>query len=95
MKLQDKDITPRFVNDKLESLGKKHQINFITLIAQDQNLYKKNGFQKVNNNCRWLIINETQSLGVVQRNLDGALMIKALTKKRWGAGIVDFQGCLF
>ena len=91
---QNKKIASTFL-DKLESLGKKHQINFITLIAQDQNLYKKNGFQKVNNNCRWLIINETQSLGVVQRNLDGALMIKALTKKRWGAGIVDFQGCLF
>ena len=81
--------------EELETLGKKHKIDFITLIAQEQKIYKKNGFQSVNNNCRWLIINEVQSLGLAQRNLDNALMIKPLTKKSWGDGIVDFQGCLF
>ena len=81
--------------EELETLGKKHKIDFITLIAQEQKIYKKNGFQSVNNNCRWLIINEVQSLGLAQRNLDNALMIKPLTKKNWRDGIVDFQGCLF
>lgn len=81
--------------EKLENLGTKHKIDFITLIAQEQSFYKKNGFQAINNNCRWLIINETQSLGLAQRNLENALMIKPLTKKNWGDGMVDFQGCLF
>ncbi len=91
---QHKKIASILLSD-LENLGKKHKIDFITLIAQDQKIYKKNGFQAINNNCRWLIINETQSLGLAQRNLDNALMIKSLNKKNWGDGMVDFQGCLF
>lgn len=81
--------------EELGSLGKKHKIDFITLIAQDQKFYKKNGFEAVNNNCRWLIINDTQALGLAQRSLGNALMIKTLSKKNWGKGMVDFQGCLF
>ena len=81
--------------EELESLGKKHKIDFITLIAQEQKFYKKNGFQAVNNDCRWLIINEIQSLGLAQRSLDNALMIKPLSEKNWGDGMVDFQGSLF
>ncbi|MFK7773831.1 MAG: GNAT family N-acetyltransferase [Saprospiraceae bacterium] len=81
--------------EELETLGKKHKIDFITLIAQEQKFYKKNGFQVANNNCRWLIINGTQSLGLAQRSLDNALMIKPLAKKKWEDGMVDFQGCLF
>lgn len=80
---------------KLETLGKKHKIDFITLIAQEQNFYKKNGFNVYNNDCRWLIINETQSLGLAQRNLDNSLMVKTLGEKKWKNGMVDFQGCLF
>lgn len=81
--------------EELETLGKKHKIDFITLIAHEQKLYKKNEFKVYNNNCRWLIINEKQSLGLAQRNLNNALMIKSLGDKKWENGMVDFQGCLF
>ncbi len=81
--------------EELETLGKKHNIDFITLIAHEQKFYKKNGFQVYNNNCRWLIINEQQSLGLAQRNLGNSLMIRALGEKNWNNGMVDFQGCLF
>ncbi len=81
--------------EELENLGKKHKIDFITLIAQEKKIYKKNGFKVYNNDCRWLIINETQSLGLAQRNLDNALMVKPLNEKKWNNGMVDFQGCLF
>ena len=80
---------------ELETLGKKHNIDFITLIAQEKGFYKKNGFKVYNNDCRWLIINELQSLGLAQRNLDNALMIKPLSEKKWKKETVDFMGCLF
>jgi len=80
---------------ELEVLGKKHHIDFIALIAQEQKFYKKNKFKVYNNDCRWLIINERQSLGLAQRNLDNALMIKSLGEKKWKDGMVDFLGCLF
>lgn len=81
--------------EKLETLGKKHSIDFITLIAQEQKVYKKNGFKTYDNDCRWLIINELQALGLAQRNLDNALMIKPLGKEKWAKGTVDFLGGLF
>ncbi len=80
---------------ELETLGKKHKIDFITLIAQEQKFYKKNGFKVYNNDCRWLIINDKQSLGLAQRNLDNALMIKPLSGEKWNKEMVDFLGCLF
>ena len=91
---QQKKIASVLLDD-LEILGKKHKIDFITLIAQEQKFYKKNGFKVYNNDCRWLIINEIQSLGLAQRNLDNALMVKALSEKKWREGMVDFLGCLF
>ncbi len=80
---------------ELEVLGKKHNIDFITLIAQEQKFYKKNGFKVYNNDCRWLIINDKQSLGLAQRNLDNALMVKSLSGEKWKKEMVDFMGCLF
>lgn len=80
---------------KLENLGRKHKIDFITLIAQEVDLYKKNEYEVFNNDCRWLIINETQTLGIAQRNLDNALMVKALGDKEWKEETVDFLGSLF
>jgi len=81
--------------EELEKLGKKNNIDFVLLIAQDQKFYKKNGYKTFDNNCRWLIINETQSLGIAQRNLDHALMTKSLNGKKWKKGMVDFLGSLF
>lgn len=91
---QHKKIASILLNE-LEQLGKKHQIDFITLIAQEKKFYKKNKFIVCNNDCRWLMINENQSLGIAQRSLDNALMIKALNNKKWKKEMVDFQGVLF
>lgn len=81
--------------EELENLGKKHRVDFILLIAQEQDFYKKNQFKTFNNDCRWLIINEQQSLGIAQRNLDNSLMVKTLGDKKWKNETVDFLGCLF
>ncbi|MEM6964067.1 MAG: GNAT family N-acetyltransferase [Bacteroidota bacterium] len=79
----------------VETLGKKYAIDFIVLIAQEQNVYKKNGYQSCDNDCRWLIINELQALGVAKRTLENALMVKPLGQEKWEKGTVDFLGCLF
>ena len=80
---------------ELEKLGKKRGIDFIVLVAQEQDFYKKNHYQSHNNTCRWLIINDIQSLGLAQRSLNNALMVKALGDEEWGEGVVDFLGPMF
>lgn len=91
---QHKKIASKLLSE-LETLGKKHKIDFIVLVAQDADFYKKNKYITKNNDCRWLIINEIQSLGLAQRNLGSALMIKSLGENKWNNGMVDFLGSLF
>jgi len=79
----------------LEDLGKKHAIDFIVLIAQDHQFYQSNGYHLHTNTCRWLMINEHQTLGVNHRNIDDSLMIKTLGDKKWNQGLVDFLGYAF
>jgi len=80
---------------ELSLLGQKNGIDFVVLIASDQQLYLKNGFLPVDNTCRWLLISEHATLGVAQRHIESALMVKPLGKKRWKNGVVDFLGPIF
>ncbi|MEM1323221.1 MAG: GNAT family N-acetyltransferase [Bacteroidota bacterium] len=79
----------------LEDLGRKHKIDFLVLAAQEYELYENNGFHLVSNTCRWLMINEHQTLGVNHRSIDDCLMVKALGSKQWKSGLVDFLGHVF
>lgn len=80
---------------KLEKLGKRHQIDFILLTASEHQLYKKNGFFLVNNTFRWLILHEHQTLGVGSRRFKDSVMVKSLGKMEWEEGLVDLLGHVF
>lgn len=80
---------------KLEELGKDNSIDFIILTASDNQLYLNNGYQIKSNTCRWLFINDHQTLGVKNHHLSEALLVKSLGDKEWSAGIVDFLGTVF
>ena len=88
---QSKNIATTLLQ-KLEKLGKENHIDFLVLIAQNHALYEKNGFQLVNNTCRWLMINSNQTLGVGHRRIDRSLLIKPIGEKKWNPGLVDFLG---
>lgn len=78
----------------LDKLAKKHKIDFIVLTADEHELYEKNGFKLVKNTCRWLMINDHQTLGVAHRTIDDCIMIKAMQDKEWKTGLVDFLGLM-
>ena len=80
---------------ELEKLGIENNIDFIILTATEHHFYLKNGYKLFSNNCRWLFINEHQTLGVKNRYLPEALLIKSLGEKKWSEGIVDFLGTVF
>lgn len=80
---------------KVEAKARKANIDFLVLIAQEHGLYKKNGFCLQENTCRWLMINKQLTLGVGHRNISESLMVKALGKKKWQEGLVDFLGPIF
>ncbi len=81
--------------DELSTLGQSQDIDFIILFADQHDLYLNNGFELVNNVCRWLIINNHQSLGLSHRRLENCLLVKSLNGAVWGDGVIDFLGHVF
>lgn len=91
---RSKKIGTTLINS-LEEKASKLNIQFLILIAEDHSIYKKNGFRLVNNTCRWLLINEHQSLGVMHGNIEKSILIKSIGNTKWNKGIVDFLGPVF
>ena len=91
---RQKSIGATLLN-KVEDLGKNHQIDFILLTATEHDLYLKNGYELHSNTCRWLFINDHQTLGVKNQHLAEALLIKPLGVQKWSDGMVDFLGTVF
>ncbi len=81
--------------EELEKLGRQFDIDFVILLARHHPFYESNGYQSVDNDCKWLLIQENKSLGVIHRKLNEALMVKALGNKTWQGGLVDFMGHIF
>ena len=81
--------------NRLEQLGKEHAVDFLLLLASRHEVYLHNGFQLVQNPCRWLIIHDHRSLGVSHRRLPETLLVKALGSKPWREGVVDLLGHIF
>ncbi len=80
---------------QLEQRCNEHQIDFLMLIAPNQGLYNKQGFRPVSNTCRWLLINDHQSLGIMRGQLDKGLMVKATGTLKWNQGLLDLMGGVF
>ena len=101
--LGDVCVNPQFQNQKigtkllqaLTSLAQQNQIQFLVLIAGEHDLYLANGFQLVDNICKWNMIIEHESLGIRQRRLPGSVLIKPISNQTWPEGVIDFLGNMF
>lgn len=80
---------------QIEKLGKASSIDFLVLFADNHRLYTTNGYQRVGNVCRWLMIDEHQILGIAERSLADCMMVKQIAERIWRDGIVDLLGYLF
>jgi GNAT superfamily N-acetyltransferase len=80
---------------QIEELGRTSKIDFLVLFADDSRLYAENGYQRVANICRWLKVDEHQTLGVGEGSLSDCMMVKQIGEQTWQSGIVDLLGYLF
>jgi predicted acetyltransferase len=81
--------------EQIESLGKTSKVDFSILFADDSRLYLKNGYQRFTNICRWMKVDEHQTLGIGEESMSDCLMVKQLGEQIWQDGIVDLLGYLF
>jgi GNAT superfamily N-acetyltransferase len=80
---------------KVEQLGHASDIDFLILFADNHRLYADNGYCQVTNLCRWMMVDEHQTLGIAERVLADCMMIKQIGAQPWQDGMVDLLGHLF
>ena len=81
--------------DQVTELAQVAGVEFIVLFADDDRLYRREGWTGVQNTCSWLKINDHTTLGLAERQQTGALMVKAMGGHAWPEGDVDLLGHLF
>lgn len=79
----------------LEQLARKHDLDFILLLTEDHAFYQKQGYHLVENPCRWLVMQNHKSLGVIERKMNDTLMVKQMGNRNWEEGVLDFLGYVF
>ncbi|WP_329347421.1 GNAT family N-acetyltransferase [Streptomyces sp. NBC_01261] len=79
---------------QIESVARSSRVDALLLFADDPRVYLANGYRKVSNHAKWLMINDHETLGVTEKPL-GEMMVKMLSDKSWDEGVVDLLGYLF
>jgi N-acetylglutamate synthase-like GNAT family acetyltransferase len=80
----------------LGGLALKSNVDFIILMADNEEIYIKNGFHHVSNGLTtWLAIEDVKSHSLITRNLSHCFMYKSVNLKQWPGGEIDMLGYLF
>jgi GNAT superfamily N-acetyltransferase len=80
---------------RLEARARAGSIDVLMAIADDDRLYRRNGFFPIDTDARWLGIEERASIDIIKKRLAGCVLAKPL---RDGVNLstpVDFLGHLF
>ncbi len=80
---------------QVDDLGHSSKIDFLILFADDHRLYTENGYCRVENLCRWMMVDEHQILGIAEKTLADCMMVKQIGARTWQDGTVDLLGYLF
>jgi len=80
---------------QVEELAVEAGSDFIVLFADDERVYRSNGFVRAGNVCRWAMIDEHRTLGIKEEALPGCLMYRSVSAKLWPSGTIDLLGHVF
>jgi len=70
-------------------------MDFVLLFADDDRLYVRNGWSRVDNPLSWVKIHEHRTLGVTSSVTPSEMMVKAVGPRAWPTGEVDLLGHVF
>jgi GNAT superfamily N-acetyltransferase len=80
---------------ELTEFAQSCAMDFIILFADDDRVYRRNGWSRVSSPCTWLMIHEHATLGLARSEDTGALMVKQTGQLPWPDGEADLLGHLF
>lgn len=92
---QNRQIATKIL-EKIETIGKENNIDFILLFSSIQDFYAQKGFRIVENNCRWVLIKDYKTMGILNRQIPETLLIKPISNKKWNDNAnLDLMGFVF
>jgi len=78
----------------LAGLAQEKSVDFLFVVADNHQLYLKNGFTLVSNYFQWLRIDEHKNYGVAIEKIDNEILVKKIKDKEWSDEPVDLLGYL-
>ncbi len=84
----------RSMLDKLSDYAETKDVDFIILISDLDDYYRRNGYTRVRAPSSWLRLHEYKNYGVAYDQLDD-LYIRPVREKQWPEGHVDWLGYMF
>lgn len=92
---QNQQIATKILK-KIDTLGIENNIDFVLLFSGIQNFYLQKGFEVVENNCRWVLIKDYKTMGILNRQIPQTLLIKTLSDATWdNEANLDLMGFIF
>ena len=79
----------------LTDLAVEKSVDFLFLVADDNRIYLKNGFQSISHYCSWLRIHEHKNYGVAVEKIEEDFMIKQTGNQSWIDEPIDLLGYMF
>ena len=80
---------------EVERIAHHYRIDHILLFSDEKYFYAKLGYKEVDANCRWLAIEDSASLLIMEKNVKDILMIKSQTHFPFEGQTIDLLGHLF
>jgi predicted N-acetyltransferase YhbS len=81
---------------ELEKVARRTGVDFLLLFASSHELYTKNKFRVVKNKCRWMLVTNNESIGIVQRSLEDSILVKPTGNIKWdNDAVLDLLGTAF
>jgi GNAT superfamily N-acetyltransferase len=70
-------------------------MDFVILFADDDRLYRRAGWSRVDNPLSWVKINEHTTIGLAHAVTPHEMMVKPVAQRPWPAGEIDLLGHVF
>jgi hypothetical protein len=84
------------VLNEIDDLAKVNLLDFILLFGGVQDFYLNNNYQLANNPCRWVLLKNHRTMGIVQRTIPETLLVKQIGKTVWKSeATLDLMGFVF
>jgi len=86
----------RRILKQIERIAEENNIDFTLLFGGTQDFYLQNGFQLVQNDCRWVLMKDYKTMGIMTRPIPETLLVKSISNKKWNnSALLDLMGFIF